>query len=119
MTMVIITFIATCYPGFEFESTGTRKNDSIIDFLLHVFYYFIIGIVFFPLLNPVNSRSWIFFPALLLLSVLFEFLQIWVPSRSFSFVDMLGNLLGVGLAFIFSYWGRRKINRETNRTRSS
>lgn len=109
--MILITFAATCYPGFEFHSTPLMKKDSLIDFFLHVMYYFIIAVVFFPLLNPRNNSSWIFFPALLVLSVIFEILQMWVPSRSFSFIDMVGNAIGILFAASFSYWGRRKYNR--------
>jgi VanZ family protein len=76
-----------------------------LDHLLHALAYFIfslyyIGGKYFGL-KLFRKRTHIFFFILLFfLGFLAEVLQIWVPYRSFSLMDMLSNLVGIGGGYI-------------------
>ena len=106
--MMIATYFVTTMPMDKLDSLNIIRNYWWVDILIHGSYYFFLAILLFPLFNQKSNRTWWFFPILFILSVGFEFLQGSVPGRTISIRDIIGNLIGIGLAALFSYWGRRK-----------
>jgi VanZ family protein len=75
-----------------------------LDHLLHALAYFIFSLYYivgkYFGLQLFRKRTHIFFFILLFfLGFLAEVLQIWVPYRSFSLMDMLSNLVGIGIGW--------------------
>jgi VanZ family protein len=71
-----------------------------MDHLLHTLAYFVFSMYYITgryfKLNLFKKRTHIFFFFLLfLLGLLAEVLQIWVPYRSFSIMDLFSNLVGI------------------------
>jgi VanZ family protein len=102
-----ITFILSCWPYFHMKSYLGFQYHWTIDLIFHFSYYFFVAVLLFPLLNSNKATSWLFFPMLLLLSIVFESLQYLIPGRSFTVFDMFSNFLGIGVAALFSFWGKR------------
>ena len=75
-----------------------------LDHLLHALAYFIFSLYYIAGkyfgLKLFKKRTHVFFFFLLfLLGLLAEVLQIWVPYRSFSLMDLLSNLVGIGVGW--------------------
>jgi hypothetical protein len=71
-----------------------------LDHLLHTLVYFAFSIYYLAGqyfgLRLFKKRTHVFFFSLIfILGFLAEVLQIWVPSRSFSMMDLLANLIGI------------------------
>ena len=113
--MLVLTVIVSTWPGFIIDRLSFFKNYWWVDFSIHGFYYFLMGIIFFPLFNQKSNSSWWFFPIFFLISIGVEMLQYLVPGRNVSLLDIGGNFTGLCLAVAFSYWGRQL---ESRRKRS-
>src|SRR5688572_15624113 len=75
-----ITFILSCWPYFHMKSYLGFQYHWTIDLIFHFSYYFFVAVLLFPLLNSNKATSWLFFPMLLLLSIVFESLQYLIPG---------------------------------------
>jgi VanZ family protein len=100
-------YIAVLIAAFLPVSVSTRKIhfgpdvfEVRLDHLLHFAVYFLIGMYFlagkilgYTLFGsrPVAK----FLATILLLAIVTELIQIWIPSRSFNIFDMLSNVIGV------------------------
>lgn len=103
----IVTFGVAVWPGLPLDESNLLPNYWWVDLVLHGSYYFVLAVILFPLFNYKNPRVWWFFPILFVLSVIFETLQHFLADRPFSILDIIGNMLGISLAALFSYWGKR------------
>jgi len=64
----------------------------------HFFYYIYISLLgFFLYIKDNNFKKLVY--GLFFLSIVLEVLQLIVPNRSFQFYDLLGNILGVTVAY--------------------
>ena len=82
------------------KKIGIGELKIRMDHLLHALAYFIFSMYYIAGryfgLNLFKKRKQVFFFVLLfLLGLLAEGLQIWVPWRSFSLMDLLSNLVGI------------------------
>ena len=80
-----------------------------LDHLLHALAYFVFSLYYitgrFLGLKLFRKRTHVFFFLILfLLGLLAEGLQIWVPYRSFSLVDLLSNVVGIGAGWGVTGW---------------
>ena len=87
-----------------------------LDHLLHALAYFIFSMYYIAGkyfgLKLFRKRTHVFFFILLfLLGLLAEVLQIWVPYRAFSLLDMLSNLVGIGAGWGVTAYTLRKEER--------
>lgn len=104
---IVFTFGVAVWPGINLDKLDLFKNYWWMDIALHGGYYFLLAVVLFPLFNTKGRKVYWFFPALFVLSIIFEFLQHFSAGRNVTLEDMIGNFLGISLAAVFSYWGRR------------
>jgi VanZ family protein len=88
--------------GGEFNriKVGIGEVKFRLDHLLHSLVYFAFSIYYlagqYLGLRLFEKRTHVFFFSLIfMLGFLAEVLQIWVPSRSFSMMDLLANLIGI------------------------
>jgi VanZ family protein len=75
-----------------------------LDHLLHALAYFIFSLYYvagsYFGLKLFKKRAHVFFFFLLfVLGLLAEVLQIWIPYRSFSLMDLVSNLVGIGVGW--------------------
>ncbi|RLF77579.1 VanZ family protein [Thermococci archaeon] len=75
-------------------STGIEGGDKIAHFLE----FFILGLIS-------GNKLYIVFPVTL------EYLQVFIPGRSFSFMDMAANLIGFGIGYLVWRWWNEGSNR--------
>jgi VanZ family protein len=81
---------------FSFKFHLDQVLHSIVYLLICI--YFFIGDYFGSNLFRKNSvRNFLF--VILILAVMTETVQLFVPSRTFNFFDMLANVIGVGIGF--------------------
>lgn len=107
MLAALFTFGIAVWPGIDIDRFDLFPKKWWIDVVLHGMYYFFLAIIIFPFFTGKKRKVYWFFPALFVLSLIFEFLQYYQDGRTVSVKDMVGNLIGIAFAALFSYWGRR------------
>ena len=115
----LFTFGVTVWPGISIDELDLFPNEWWVDIVLHGIYYFFLAVIIFPFFTGRKRKVYWFFPALFVLSMIFEFLQHYQPGRNVSIRDAIGNFLGISLAALFSYWGRRLTWRAKQRFRET
>lgn len=86
----LIFFLSALLPT-PFIKAGIKN----VDILIHLFYFFLLSLLTFPLINLYFSLLILF-----LFSFLTEISQIIVPLRNFSEFDVIADITGILLAFI-------------------
>ncbi|MEA1912991.1 MAG: VanZ family protein [candidate division WOR-3 bacterium] len=89
---LIILFITTSIP----IDSLSRISLFGFDKLSHLFLYSVLTLFFF---FDYGKKNWKFFPLIVLLSVVDEIHQYYIPGRTMSFYDLLFDLLGGGFTF--------------------
>ena len=107
--MSLLTLILCSLPDFHLEKAFGMQYSWWFDMLQHGGYYFALTIILFLLLPDKKYSSLLLF-LLICGSVLFEIMQIWIPERSFNYLDIVANYLGIvsGLFFYPLIVGQRK-----------
>ncbi len=97
--------------GYFFYGDLSRQPDIIpnplgtsINHLLAFFYLSIIGLISSK--NIISFKRNIFF--LIFLAIFSELLHLFIPERSFQYLDLLSNLLGTFIAIVIIFFYRRK-----------
>ena len=80
-----------------------RKQPQITENFLnisssHIYAFIILSLL--GLISYYNKKDNFLFIYLFSISLILEFLQIFIPKRSFEYPDLFGNFLGVSLIFI-------------------
>jgi VanZ family protein len=99
----LVILILTLIPGRNIPNVGFFQIDKVVHF-------FIFGVLMilssYGLTKVVDAKGNPVNPLLLTglfsvgFGIMIEFLQLFVPGRSFSAADMLANSIGVGLGFL-------------------
>ena len=84
-------------------------SDFIFISTNHLYAYIVLSVIGF-LTYRKNNQFNILSIYLILLSILLEVLQYFVPNRSFEFSDLFGNLAGVIIAIILFYFFKNNEN---------
>jgi VanZ family protein len=98
---ILVLFTAVIKLGADLDKkVGLGELKIRLDHLLHAIAYFVFSLYYLAGrrigLRLFDNQSYpLFFFLLCLLGLLAEILQIWVPYRSFSLMDMLSNLVGI------------------------
>ena len=102
------------FPGsvFGFFLYGDLKKQPQItpDFLIstnHLYAFLILSVVGFFTFNKIKHFK-IISIYLILLSIILEFLHLLIPERSFQFSDLFGNLIGVVIIVIISFFKKNE-----------
>ncbi|HEX68372.1 MAG: VanZ family protein [Thermococcus sp.] len=94
VTLLYLILLTYANLSPKVPSAGVAGGDKIAHFLE----FLILGLVS-------RDKSYMIFP------VLFETLQLFVPGRSFSFLDMSANLIGFGVGYLLWRWWNESADR--------
>jgi len=104
-------FFVYLIQGQIFELKGGVKSKNIIEGSIDHFYYF----TYLTILGLATFVNKFFFYRvsiiLLVLSILIEFLHLYVPNREFSLLDILANLSGFLFGFFIVTITKKKIKK--------
>lgn len=88
----VIIFFSIAPDGYRGQSFLANLAVTDSGFFLHVLGYFIFGsIIFFS----IKKRIGLYLLGVFLIGLLLEFVQIFIPTRTFNMYDVLGNGIGV------------------------
>jgi len=103
---VLLLIIISLWPGsligFLFYNDWSQQPDLINNpfgtTINHFFYYTYVSLLgFFVYLKNENFKKLVY--GLFLLSITLEFFHLIIPNRSFQLGDLIGNILGVTVAY--------------------
>ena len=104
-------FLIYLVPGRIFELKDGMESKNIIEGSIDHFYYF----TYLTILGLATFVNKFFFYRvsiiLLVLSILIEFLHLYVPNREFSLLDILANLSGFLFGFFIVTITKKKIKK--------
>lgn len=92
--------IFSCLPNFHPDKYINDRYDTRGDLWIHAAAYCLMGILGGILLYPSLRLMVANLVVLMIVSVLMEFVQLIVPERGFSFLDILSNILGIIIAAV-------------------
>jgi hypothetical protein len=103
LLLIVITLFPGSLVGLLLHGDLTYQSTSIQSFLFISFNHFIVYFYtallgFFLYLKNEHSKKIIYF--LLFLSAILEILHIIIPNRLFEISDLVGNILGVSVAYL-------------------
>jgi len=102
LIVIIFYFYPGSIPGHILYNNLTIQPQITSDFLIssNHFYTFIL-LSTFGILAYYNTKKINFLiNYLFLLSIILEFFHLLIPNRSFEFIDLFGNIMGVIVVFI-------------------
>ena len=94
-----VTCLLSSLSDFHLDKIIGIDYSIWFDMLQHGGYYFFLTLVLLYYL-PLERKSGSFFLFLFSFSVIFEALQLVIPGRTFSELDLGSNLLGITMGFI-------------------
>ena len=99
MVAVALTILLSTLPDFHPENYLGLSYSWQLDMLIHGSYYFLLTIL---LRYFVFKQSSVFFfgSALFFFSVVLELIQLWIPKRSLTLLDLLSNATGIFLGLV-------------------
>jgi VanZ family protein len=98
--LLLLTVALCSLPDIHLEKTFGMEYSWWFDMLQHGGYYFVLTIILFLLL-PYKKYSGLLLFLLICGSVIFEIIQIWIPERSFNYLDIFANYIGITGALFF------------------
>lgn len=103
--MLLVTAVIKFGGALNRTKLGIGELKVRLDHLLHTTAYFLFSLYYimgkyFGLSLFKSRKQIIFFLILFAVGFLAEVIQIWVPYRSFSLMDMLSNLVGIAAGYV-------------------
>jgi len=106
----LVTGVLSSLSDFHLERLLGMEYSYFLDILQHGGYYFLVTRYLLWIL-PHERRSVSFFLMIFAISVFFEFLQFFIPGRTFTLLDIFSNLMGITTAIVLFnqvYRGKKK-----------
>lgn len=94
VTWLILLFIVTSIPAINLPRDRMIGYDKIT----HFFLYSVLTLLFF---YAFGSRGWQFFLIIVVIAIIDEFHQSFIPGRLSSFYDLIADMIGGGVTFWF------------------
>lgn len=98
MLVIVLTVVLSSLPDLHLERMMGLEYSWGFDLLQHGGYYFLFTLYLFHLL-PSETPSLSFFIPIFFFSVILEFIQLMIPGRTVSVLDITNNFLGISAAF--------------------
>lgn len=103
--MVVVIGMLSLLPSDSFPKTDVPFSDKIV----HAMMYGALALSYYIAYTQWRHVFWLMVLLPSLWGILFEVLQIYVPSRSMTYWDAVANVLGaVGATLVVFLWSRRK-----------
>jgi VanZ family protein len=103
--ILLVTAVMKFGGALNKTKVGLGEVRIRLDHLFHAIAYFIFSLYHlagrkfgFELFKKYSFP--LFFISVFLVGLLSEIIQIWVPYRTFSLMDMMSNLVGIGLGYV-------------------
>ena len=97
--VALLTGLFSLTPDLHLDKILGIEYSWEFDMIQHGGYYFLLTLFIF-LIYPDQRPDINLFALIFIASLIFEIIQIWVPDRSFSPLDLLSNFLGISLAYM-------------------
>ena len=107
--MIFLYLFPGSILGFYLYGDLKKQPQITPDFLIstnHLYAFLILSVIGFFTFNK-NEQFKIISIYLILLSIILEFLHLLIPERSFQFSDLFGNLIGVFIVIILSFFFKK------------
>ena len=104
--MIFLYLFPGSILGFYLYGDLKKQPQITPDFLIstnHLYAFLILSVIGFFTFNK-KEQFKIISIYLILLSIILEFLHLLIPERSFQFSDLFGNLIGVVVVVILSFF---------------
>ena len=104
--MIFLYLFPGSILGFYLYGDLKKQPQITPDFLIstnHLYAFLILSVIGFFTFNK-KEQFKIISIYLILLSIILEFLHLLIPERSFQFSDLFGNLIGVVIVIILSFF---------------
>ena len=104
--MILLYLFPGSILGFFLYGDMKKQPQITPDFWIstnHLYAFLILSVVGFFTFNKIKQFK-IISIYLILLSIILEFLHLVIPERSFQFSDLFGNLIGVVIVVIISFF---------------
>ena len=99
-----------CYLYNDCQSQPQLTKDFLVS-TNHLYAFSLLSIIGFFTFNDSKKLNFLNI-YLILLSIILEILHIFIPTRSFEFPDLFGNLLGVLIILMINFFYRKYENLE-------
>ena len=110
LILVILYLFPGSLLGWFLHNDLSLQPQITPDFIIstnHLYAYIVLSVVGF-LTYQKNYQFNILSTYLIILSIILEVLQYFIPNRSFEFTDLFGNFIGVIIAIILFYFLKKK-----------
>ena len=107
--MIFLYLFPGSILGFYLYGDLKKQPQITPDFLIstnHLYAFLILSVIGFFTFNK-KEQFKIISIYLILLSIILEFLHLLIPGRSFQFSDLFGNLIGVIIVVILSFFFKK------------
>ena len=107
--MIFLYLFPGSILGFYLYGDLKKQPQITPDFLIstnHLYAFLILSVIGFFTFNK-KEQFKIISIYLILLSIILEFLHLLIPERSFQFSDLFGNLIGVIIVIILSFFFKK------------
>ena len=107
--MIFLYLFPGSILGFYLYGDLKKQPQITPDFLIstnHLYAFLILSVIGFFTFNKKKEFK-IISIYLILLSIILEFLHLLIPERSFQFSDLFGNLIGVFIVIILSFFFKK------------
>lgn len=102
IALIVIGIIRTI-PDPHIERWFDMEYTWWLDQLLHLAFYFVAMMTVFWLL-PAERPTRTFFFSIFSITLLFELVQLLIPDRGFTILDIVSNFTGLAMAFLVRHW---------------
>lgn len=94
LCFVVVEYLATTTQSISYmQNTWDKANHCFAFFALYVLAYY----------SHFNFKTKTIVFTLFVLAIQIEIVQYFIPSREFSFLDIVADMVGVFLGFVFIY----------------
>ena len=107
--MIFLYLFPGSILGFFLYGDLKKQPQITPDFFIstnHLYAFLILSVIGFFTFNK-KEQFKIISIYLILLSIILEFLHLFIPERSFQFSDLFGNLIGIFIVVILSFFFKK------------
>ncbi|HOZ14460.1 MAG TPA: VanZ family protein [Tenuifilaceae bacterium] len=109
MWILMIQVVPRFLP-FDFKRVDVVGVSIHSDYLVHVLLFF--ALVLLVKFLHLKIKLSVLIILMLLVAIIAEVIQIYIPQRTFNYFDLISNVFGVLLGFVFWFFGEKVLKRK-------